>query len=60
MKSNEKMLEPKRSDKAAAAYAEFMKGLSMVQQMEVNPSNFFELASPIRFPTPVYSCCGIC
>jgi hypothetical protein len=35
MKSKEPMLEPKRSDKAAAAYAEFMKGLSMVQQMEV-------------------------
>jgi hypothetical protein len=40
MKSKEPMLEPKRSDKAAAAYAEFMKGLSMVQQMEVNPSIF--------------------
>jgi hypothetical protein len=37
MQSNslEKMTEPARGDKAKAAYADFMKGLSMVQQMEV-------------------------
>jgi len=55
MKSKEPMLEPKRSDKAAAAYAEFMKGLSMVQQMEVNPSIFLELQSQIRFPHGILS-----